>query len=84
MARITFTLADDDYPDLLVLSSRLNCTVSALVRLIVSERLDYFDSLVDSINTVSSDYVISKRARGDSLDTLAEQYRELLDEFSGD
>ena len=79
MPRITFTLPDDEYPDLLVMSNSLNCSVSALVRLIVSERLDYLD--VDQLSGVTSDHVILKRARGESLDTLAEQYRELLDGF---
>lgn len=79
MPRITFTLPDDEYPDLLLISSSLKCSVSALVRLMVSERLDNLD--FEQLRAVSSDHVILKRARGESLDTLAEQYRELLDGF---
>jgi hypothetical protein len=81
MARLTFTISDDLALELDTLSSILGCSTSALVNLIVSERLSYFQDRLESIEAVPSDIPILKRARGDSLLSLEEQYREFLDEF---
>ncbi|MCP4493460.1 MAG: hypothetical protein GY820_40070 [Gammaproteobacteria bacterium] len=81
MARLTFTISDDLAFELDTLSHVLGCSTSALVNLIVSERLSYFQDRLESIEAVPSDIPILKRARGDSLLSLEEQYREFLDEF---
>lgn len=81
MARLTFTIDDELSSELGVLSSLLGCSVSALINLIVSERLEHFEGKISDIESVPPDYVLIKRARGDSLLTLEEQYREFLHEF---
>jgi len=81
MPRVTFTLPEDVNSDIEVLSLRLGCTSSALVALLVSERVSHFEDLIEDIRATTPEEVEVKRARGDSKLLIHERYRELLDEF---
>lgn len=81
MARLTFTIHDDLVLELDTLSNIMGCTVSALVNLIVTERLEHFqDHLLFREETLREPPIL-KRARGDSLEDLEQRYKDFLREF---
>jgi hypothetical protein len=81
MARLTFTIPDELVLELDTLSSVMGCTVSALVNLIVTERLEHFqDHLLFQQESLPEPPIL-KRARGDSLEDLEQRYKDFLHEF---
>lgn len=81
MQRVTVTLPDDLVVDLDIVSSQIGCSRSALVSLVLSEQLELLSSLASRIQSTSSEHLVVKRAKGESLELIEERYRELLDGF---
>jgi metal-responsive CopG/Arc/MetJ family transcriptional regulator len=81
MERITCTLPPELVSQIDSICDVIPCSRSALVSLILSENIEVISALATSNSIPRTEDLTYKRARGESINKIADRYREVLDGF---
>jgi hypothetical protein len=79
--RVSMTLDKTTLEQIDALAAHLSCTRSALVNLLLAEQIPNFKFSDTSPDSISRELTTPQRLSGDSVSSIEDRFRELLDGF---